>query len=244
MDILGWVSLLNKSYLRRFDIFNRGYSGYNSRWVYLILEDILSPFIFATSPKVQLITIFLGANDAAFEHRSQHQSIEDYTVSLKNILSVIEANLPSTNIILMTPPPICDSLYSKYCETQGKDIDRTNKNTLKYIEACRQVGYEKQQLQNMNEGGKNKIAIADTYSYFMKVAHGQNEGLQKYMDDGLHFTAEGHQLVFDLVSQTIEENFPEMKKKNVDFDGPSWADIEKDTKQIDRWGLKKTPLKY
>ena len=54
------------------------------------------------------------------------------------------------------------------------------------------------------------------------------------MDDGLHFTPEGHQLVFELVSKTIEENFPGMRKENADFDAPSWADIEKDTSKIYR----------
>ena len=204
-----------------------------------MLEDILWTFTGETSPKVELITVFLGANDAAFAPKSQYQSIEGYKASLNSIVSMIEEKLRGTNIILMSPPPICDTVYVQYCKSTGKSVDRSNENTLQYIEACREVADESQKrLKN------NKIVFANTYSYFMEAAQGQNDALREYMDDGLHFKPEGHQLLFDLVSKTIEENFPEMRKENVDFDAPNWADVEKDTKTINRWGPKTTQLNY
>ncbi len=48
------------------DVINRGYSGYNTRWVKHIV-----PQVFPVSQKIppELVTIFFGANDAALPDR-------------------------------------------------------------------------------------------------------------------------------------------------------------------------------
>jgi len=60
--------------LTQADIINRGLSGYNARWAALALPDTLSelapvnmpgkPGQFPFNPRVQLVTIWFGANDA------------------------------------------------------------------------------------------------------------------------------------------------------------------------------------
>ena len=63
----GWLSLLADTYVRRADVVNRGYSGYNSRWA-LPLLDRAFPLGAAAAPPA-LATVWFGANDAALPDR-------------------------------------------------------------------------------------------------------------------------------------------------------------------------------
>lgn len=47
------------------DVINRGYSGYNTRWASHLLHSIFPP----DQHKIQLVTLFWGANDAALPGR-------------------------------------------------------------------------------------------------------------------------------------------------------------------------------
>ena len=57
----GWASTLAQTHVRAIDFFNRGYSGYNTRWILHMLPGILG----GIRQRVQLLTLWLGANDAA-----------------------------------------------------------------------------------------------------------------------------------------------------------------------------------
>lgn len=57
----GWASTLTQTHVRAIDFFNRGYSGYNTRWILHMLPGILG----GIRQRVQLLTLWLGANDAA-----------------------------------------------------------------------------------------------------------------------------------------------------------------------------------
>ena len=49
------------------DVVNRGYSGYNTRWAKYLLEKVFP----ANQPKVNLVTLFWGANDASLPDRNR-----------------------------------------------------------------------------------------------------------------------------------------------------------------------------
>ena len=57
----GWVSTLQNYYIRRMDVLNRGFSGYNTRWGLLMLSEM----VIQEAPKI--VFIFFGANDACIE---------------------------------------------------------------------------------------------------------------------------------------------------------------------------------
>ena len=69
----GWSSLLADAYVRRVDVINRGYSGYNSRWALQLLDRVFpSPPAGASAtaaPPARLATVWFGANDAALPDR-------------------------------------------------------------------------------------------------------------------------------------------------------------------------------
>jgi hypothetical protein len=49
------------------DVFSRGHSGYNSRWGLKLFREVLGQ---VSGRRVALLTIWLGANDAAIPGRS------------------------------------------------------------------------------------------------------------------------------------------------------------------------------
>lgn len=63
----GWAALLGRDYVRKADVINRGYSGYNSRWGAYVVEEAAGAF----AGRARLATIFFGANDASPPDRAQ-----------------------------------------------------------------------------------------------------------------------------------------------------------------------------
>lgn len=66
---LGWLALLAHWWERRFDVVNRGFSGYNTRWLLPLVDRLFVP---GGAAPVKLITIFLGANDCVLAGNAQH----------------------------------------------------------------------------------------------------------------------------------------------------------------------------
>ncbi len=63
----GWVSLLSNAYTRRADVFNRGFSGYNTRHAVDLLPTVFGKEM---NPNTLFVTVFFGANDASLPGES------------------------------------------------------------------------------------------------------------------------------------------------------------------------------
>lgn len=61
--------------------------------------------------------------------------------------------------------------------------DRTSENTRLYAEAVKEVG---------KEAG---VPVVDAWSAITKAAAKENDGLDKFLADGLHLTADGYEVV-------------------------------------------------
>ncbi len=86
---VGWASLLAADYSRRADVWNRGFSGYNTRHALALIED---DDIFGTLPpqaNVLFCTVFFGANDAAIPGERQHVPMVEYRENLQQIVTGI-----------------------------------------------------------------------------------------------------------------------------------------------------------
>ena len=66
--------------IKRVDVVNRGFSGYNSDWGLLILERA----VVLENP--DLVFIFFGANDAIDESVLQYVPLNRYTQNIRNII--------------------------------------------------------------------------------------------------------------------------------------------------------------
>ncbi|OAP54776.1 hypothetical protein AYL99_11224 [Fonsecaea erecta] len=208
-------------YSRRLDVVNRGFSGYTSRMGYDILRQFFpsdaapSP----TTPRVELMTVFFGANDACLSGHPQHVPLADYRQALKSIITSPGVELHQTKCVLITPPPVD--------EWQLGSEERTAEHTATYASACREVGKE------------TGIPILDLWTIFMTKA-GWREGstgaligckdaprnavLGELLSDGLHFTPQGYQLMYEELVQVIKEKLPDQLPEKLPMIFPDWKD--------------------
>lgn len=83
---IGWASLLSNTYTRRADVFNRGFSGYNTRHALQVLDNVIDSLYYHN---ILFCTIFLGANDAALQGNPQHVPLNEYKTNLIKIITQI-----------------------------------------------------------------------------------------------------------------------------------------------------------
>lgn len=184
----GFGQKLSHVYARRLDVLNRGLSGYNTEWAIPVFEQC-----FATqheqkhTPTVRLLTIWFGANDACLKPSPQHVPLDRFVVNLKHIVQMVQSPSsayysPRTKIILITPPPV--STLQRGADLASRNpplkLDRDFNVTKSYAAAVMQVGQE--------EG----VPVLDIWNLLWKACGEHEEGLSKYLADGLHLNKEGY----------------------------------------------------
>jgi lysophospholipase L1-like esterase len=186
---VGWASLLAASYQRRADVFNRGFSGYNTRHALDILPRVFGPL---QDNGILFCTVFLGANDAALKGERQHVPVEEYGENLgKIILSIRERTANSEfPIIVLTPPPVDNEAWKKWREIDY--YDRTNDNTRKYGQEAKKVAQ------------KHNVSILDTWEL---LAGGTDNLFAPHLSDGLHLSTSGNRLIHSGLMDLINNQY-------------------------------------
>ena len=114
--------------------------------------------------------IFFGANDACLPSTTgQHIPLEEYKRNLKEIAThpSIQSH-DGIRLIIVTPPPIEETILQAHLLTIGIDVETRNAETTKaYADAARAIG---------NELG---VAILDLWSVFMERAGWKDEDKDK-----------------------------------------------------------------
>ena len=201
----GWVSKLSSTYSRRADVINRGYSGYNTRWVLDLMKR--KSILFAKKPT--LVVVFLGANDAAVNHKSEYAvPLEEYEKNMRAILNLYR-NVPR---IVITPPPIIEKDRVRHAmETTAFDTpDRLYQHTEKYAVAAEKVAREM------------GVGLADAFDRFEKLGGGD---LGAYFSDGLHFSEKGEEVLYELVAETIQHTYPWISWAKLPLDAPLHGEL-------------------
>lgn len=201
----GWVSKLASSYVRRADVINRGYSGYNTRWVLDLMKR--KPKLFVKKPT--LVVVFLGANDAAVNHKREYAvPLEEYVKNMLEILNLYK-NVPR---IVITPPPIIEKDRVQHAmETTAFDTpDRLYQHTEKYAVAAEKVAREM------------GVGVADAFDTFEKLGGGD---LSAYFSDGLHFSEKGEEVVYALIVETIKHTYPWIASEKLSLDAPLHGEL-------------------
>ncbi|KAH0373313.1 GDSL lipase/acylhydrolase family protein, partial [Aureobasidium melanogenum] len=218
----GWTPALQDAYIRRLDVVNRGFSGYNTTQALKVLPRILPT---PEQSRIRLMTIFLGANDARLPNTPgfpQTVELEQYKKNLKDIINhpMLQAHKPQ--LILLTPPPIEERKALAHDKTNGINVvRRTAANTAKYAEAVRQIAQE------------FKLPVLDIWAAFMKEAGWregeplpQNQTLAQMLHDGLHLNPEGYEIIYRELMKLISEKLPEHAPDSIPYVLPSWDDAE------------------
>lgn len=216
-----FAAALQHDYVRRLDVVNRGFAGYNTSHALRILPSIIHP---PTYSKIRLMTVFFGANDAASEGLIQHVPLEEYRTNLHKIITHEALRAHNARLILIAPPPIC--------EYKIEDDVRENSKVHKRRMAARTKEYADVALQVGQEAG---IPTVNLWSAFMKYAgwsEGEpllgcktqlrNEKLGALLSDGIHFTSKGYEIMYNEVIETINQHYPELKADALPLIFPTW----------------------
>ncbi|KAF8557328.1 SGNH hydrolase [Imleria badia] len=191
----GLAQQLTLAYVRKFDVINRGLSGYQTDWAIPVFEQILAQQHEQHHvPKVQLLTIWFGANDAAPPPSPQHVPRDRYKDNLDHLVNMVKSPTsayysPYTRIILITPPPVNTHQGAK----------RIFSETKLYAEAVKEVG------------AQVGVPVADVWTEIWEAAGSDERACEQFLYDGLHLNSAGYQIVFNSVMKIIEEKYPEIR---------------------------------
>ncbi|KAK4190115.1 SGNH hydrolase-type esterase domain-containing protein [Podospora australis] len=213
VDGFSFQAALQQQVLRRFDVVNRGLSGYNTSHALRALEQIFPPLV-PGSPKIEYLFILFGANDACVPLPTNHQHVplEKYKANLARIITHPNIAAHEPKIFLVTPPPLDQILRTRLDLANGHpSVTRHAKISAAYSEAARQVAAE-------NDG----VTLVDLWKGIMDTAIaktpdfdtsgpplGYPEGVRGYLEhllpDGLHLSSESYRIFYDLVKHHIPE---------------------------------------
>ncbi|WWD08584.1 hypothetical protein V865_006696 [Kwoniella europaea PYCC6329] len=223
---------MTEYYMRRCDIVNRGYGGYNSDWAIPVFEQV-----FATkearekgyAQHVKLITIWLGANDATLPDTPQYVPLDRYKANLVQLIQYIkdpssEYYSPETKIILINAPPIIESAWVEARVEKWKSFgsegpkpeqNRDRKVTKQYADAALEVAREQ------------GVEGVDLWTAIVQAAGGEDaDQLAPYFYDGLHLTSEGYAILFKALSDLVVSKFAELNPETMPMRMPHWADVD------------------
>ncbi|CAB4473795.1 SGNH hydrolase [Rhizophagus irregularis] len=211
----GWGAALQYSYIRKLDVLNRGFSGYNTELAKHLLPQLLPKKNNPTkNPKVFLLIIFFGANDAAIQPSVQHVSLEKYKENLKQMINIIKDpdspyHSPETRILLVTPPPLNEEARVKHKGLK----DRKSDVTAKYAQACVDLANE------LN------VPVLNLWKLMTDKVTLTNVTLNDLLSDGIHFSSFGNETLFHELLDTIRKNWPELDPDNLKPLTPLWTEL-------------------
>ena len=202
----GWVSKLCHEYSRKVDFFNRGYSGYNSEWVWSQLNEILGSI-----GRIDLAVVFLGANDAVYEGFPSHVDLETYSRHLTSIVLQLQTIHQVQEVILVSPPPIAEGALTERNKVSSnpRGLDRDNGHTKRYVDACRRVAHSL------------SVGYVDTWAGLSGSGPESTRG--SFLRDGLHLNEAGNDKVFELIRAAMVERG--WKSDAMDLDLPPWQEL-------------------
>ncbi|KAF2215449.1 hypothetical protein CERZMDRAFT_35936 [Cercospora zeae-maydis SCOH1-5] len=221
---------LANEYVRRVDVVNRGFSGYNTRQALEVLPHVLPP---RSCSRVRFMTIWFGANDARLPNTpgepQQHIPLDEFVDNTRAILAHPDVRgHEGVRIILITPPPVDErkGLAADQAGNPGNGdvIRRKAVVTRDYAAAVVRLGREMD------------VQVLDLWSVMIRRAGGavedpvptgamempRNEVLQSFLHDGLHLSPEGYRVLYDEFLALIQRVWPDQDPDALPFILPRW----------------------
>jgi lysophospholipase L1-like esterase len=223
----GWVAALADDYTRKLTVVNAGLSGYSTDKALAKLSPVIPP---PNVARIRLFAIFFGANDARLPNTiqaPQHVPLKEYKENLRKIVQHEAVRAHDARIMLITPPPIDERICEADDASKGiHQIRRDAKITSEYAQAVRDLSRE------LN------VVCLDLWTAFMtragwkdgkpilgsKDVEQREDGLPKFLKDGLHLTAEGSKIVYEEFSRVVKDNWDDLVPEKMEFVLPYWAD--------------------
>lgn len=221
--LISKVSQIANAYTRRLDVVNRGFSGYNSRWLLRMLPDLFPYYLYRSQPP-SFITILVGSNDSTAPVSQQHVPLEEFQENIRRMVKYFKGMGSRKNeipVVLLTPPPLDEKGWADFCGLTGKNVDRTFELTRLYSRAAKAVGEEL------------SLPVIDLHELLEGEAG--PEVFKVFFYDGLHFSGQGNTLVAEEILRTINKTFPHLEVEKIAMEGPYWSDIQPNQTRIPRY---------
>ncbi|KAF6259633.1 SGNH hydrolase-type esterase domain-containing protein [Scenedesmus sp. NREL 46B-D3] len=228
----GWATLLAQHYSRKADVINRGMSGWNTRWAGRALPTTLQQLVPAVDvdeaarraagrsgcgapwlPRVQLLVLWFGANDATLPHGNDgflSVPLGEYKSNLAGMVAAArKAGVPHT--LLLTPPPVDEAAWAK--AKKLRTSDRTNAQAAKYAAAVRAVGAEQ------------GVPVLDMFSLVTALPAAERAG---WAVDGLHPAPQGQAMVAAAVRSALDSmaQFGGIRQSALPLQWPAYNQID------------------
>jgi len=196
---LGLTQRLAAVYVRKLDVINRGFSGYITEWAIPVFEQIFAKQHEQQHvPKVRILAIWYGANDAAPAPSIQHVPRDKFKSNLSHLIHMVNSPTsawysPDTRIILVTPPPVNTFQWP----------ERVFDATKSYAEAVKEVGVQE------------NIPVADIWTAMWDASGHEEKALSNFLYDGLHLNGDGYFIVYNSIMQVVKDKYPELHYDNI-----------------------------
>ncbi|KAL2271658.1 hypothetical protein VTJ83DRAFT_1029 [Remersonia thermophila] len=201
---------LQAQVLRRLDVVNRGFSGYNTSNALSILPKVFAP-PGPGVPALRYLFVLFGANDACvpLPTNFQHVPLDKFKANLRRIITHPNITAHKPKIFLITPPPLDEIRVTELDLATGHPAAaRQTRVSAKYSEAVRQVAAETPgvTLIDLHKALMDR-AVEMTPGFDPKKggpalgdpAGGLRGYLKELLPDGLHLSAEAYRIFYDLV---------------------------------------------
>ena len=211
----GWASDMSDMLQRKCDVINRGFSGYNTDKIRLILPRILDEF---NSESICGLIIMLGSNDSTKEtNKIQHVPISRFEGNLNYILDyILKLGIDNKKIIVITPPRIDETKWEATVNSrnQAEHSDHFDHLVTEYARIVKKVALE------------HETHVLDLNS----IMHEFGERYRDFLFDGLHMSANGSELLFDNLMPLVNQHIA----AHIKFNFPYWRDIKEDQTEINQ----------
>lgn len=187
----GWGATLAHLYGRKVDIVLRGYAGWNSTRGLQVVDDIFPKISIEQRDQPALAIVYFGGNDSHLPHPSglgPHVRLEEYIQNMCKIANYLKINSPKTRLIFLSCPPIGDEQTEGNIDAFGKAI-RTNEVRKQYSDAL------------LNMCSHMNIKAIDLWSLIQR----RDDWKEVCFIDGIHFSAEGSEMVSKEIIKVIKE---------------------------------------
>ncbi|OLN93948.1 Isoamyl acetate-hydrolyzing esterase 1-like protein [Colletotrichum chlorophyti] len=221
--------------MRRYDVVNRGFSGWNTANAVKYLPQIIVPPS-ESGPQLKYFLVLLGANDAVrpMDTTTQHVPLKEYKENLIKIVTHPNVTAHQAKILLVTPPPIDEIRITKLDLAWGHpQATRTSKISAEYTQAARDVAAEVPGVTLIDLWqALMDHAVSNTPGF--KVGGpllgtpelGEQGGLADLLPDGLHMSGEAYKVFYQAVWPHIGQewaNLAEDDRSGYVF--PDWRDL-------------------
>ncbi|KAL6351712.1 hypothetical protein LRP88_15003 [Fusarium phalaenopsidis] len=213
-------SELTRRYIRRVDVLNRGFGGYNTNSALTLLPSFFPAVAPSrTVPRIAAMTVHFGANDSCTAGEPQHCDLDTFKANIRRVLKWEGVRLHRTKVLLVTPSPVEE--YRLPHDGKGR-ADRV----AMYAQAMREIGKEE------------SVPVVDLWTAMMRTTGLKDGGVDAILPgssstspsmelgrlfyDGLHLTQDGYDIYTRELLRVLETEVPECQIHGTDEWYPEW----------------------